>query len=225
MKNLGNITEITVKLESPNMDFEKLSFNQLTMLVGTNGTGKSLLMKVVWFLNMCFNSFEGLTIQQILDYTFQKPNFTGVFEGTFENGFISITMENGKITDLTINLEEDVVTSLPLYLSGNTRLFSQIETLYTLKNSISEDTFLELTPLYDIIFIMLYENKLPFTFTEHLKKTLGEFDPSFEGIESISLNEEKKFIVHYIGGESKFAHSLSNGQQSLLNIFTSQAIT
>jgi len=53
---LGNVKTLSMKLEDPKLEFEDIAFNQLSIFVGQNGAGKSLVLKMVWCMGICVHN-------------------------------------------------------------------------------------------------------------------------------------------------------------------------
>ena len=97
-KHLGHIKELSLDIDSPIiMTMPKIEFKNLALFVGTNGSGKSLILKLVWCAGMIGEAFiasEVLTMphnpidnaQYIFDKSFSNQNFNGKMNFIFEDG-------------------------------------------------------------------------------------------------------------------------------------------
>lgn len=134
------IKKISLKVNE--LELEGINFNHLTLLIGANGTGKSLVLKMNFFTVMLFNvaklmfgpsttanpeSFLNM-LTELLNDCFVECDFTGKLEAVMqgEKGEIcsgGITYENGKVTDAYFNDLEAYKEIYPLYMSSEARLF------------------------------------------------------------------------------------------------------
>lgn len=149
-KELGEVQSITIDITDPvQLKFENLNYRNLTLLTGLNGTGKSFVMKMTWvmatFINhvltavvhkLPYNQNPGM--QFLLDKTFTHNDLTGsVTMGYMFGNFITIELDQGKVTKLVLSLEENMVPSgQPIYMSSGTRLFSGVISYMRLRNSL-----------------------------------------------------------------------------------------
>ena len=207
----------------------------MNILIGQNGSGKSLINKLIFFASIYtvtelqfksmgkIDEFSRIHLdQQFFDGTFDYPEeFTGHLEVHFENGSLKCDIDQGILSKLITTYDKDVTSGVyPKYLSTTTRLFTSIEAILALSKHVSEEIILKRYRLYDIMHCNGLKHfainvcHLP----EDMVKTLKEhydFD-----IVSLTYNEEEcKFYYSNSEGVKKAVSTLGNGHQSILNMF------
>lgn len=185
LKPLGSINSINSDLFTVKLN--NFTINKLSLLVGMNGSGKTLTMILVWCISLivciylsCKNIAQcEAALQWIFDKSFEKNDFTGTVEVEYDHLELSFKMNNGKISDLLF-VERDKIdpksAGMPQFMSKNTRLFTDIiqyikvKKLMGLKGTIDLNNaqdiekLTEMYKLYDILFIekMLLKLSNPF---------------------------------------------------------------
>ncbi len=115
------VLEIGSKEDDFNMDME-IEFNQLNVLVGMNGSGKTLIMKFAWFAGYMLQVykvtmatenekteevFAGL-MQNVFNWTFDETgDITGtisVHDKTKEKFNFNVTFEEGRLSNFTMDV-------------------------------------------------------------------------------------------------------------------------
>ncbi len=245
-KQLGHIKELSLDIDSPTtMKMPKMEFNNIALFVGTNGSGKSLILKLVWCAGMigeAFISSEVLTMpynpidnaQYIFDKSFSNQNFNGKMNFIFEDkNNIAIEMEKGKVIDVNISFAKDLVQSgPPIFMSTETRTFDDITRYLQVRKMIGItgqidasnaslfEKILDMYKLYDAMFIERLINKLnkPYILKKDIKDTFKKYEIK-EEIESIGFDENKSEL-YFINskGEVKLLRNMSKGEQSLINM-------
>lgn len=159
---LGQIRNLTVDLEEKDSSFKfnsnptnGIELNKLTIFIGTNGSGKSMIMKLTWLCN--FIMFSRLAAKDSpaekeyveTDY-FMEMCFSKTFRNAedldckvkaqFECGSVlSFHYKNGDLVQYDINLQEGVDDGIkPIYLSSTTRLLTSIEDYISFKKDLNE---------------------------------------------------------------------------------------
>ena len=137
MANLGQIENCILTIEEPlKLVNLKLEFQELMLLVGTNGTGKTYILKLSWLVSTHVNmklaankigmSFdEKVNIEFLFNNTYFKAKTTGNYEFNFSSGInIKFTLLDGGCTFIETTIPENIdAASPPLFLSKETRLF------------------------------------------------------------------------------------------------------
>lgn len=229
---MSNVNNIKIKFNEIKFDLKNLK--ELTILVGKNGTGKSLVNKITWFINIVNATYHSSTllkidnINEVIIDILRKTFYDAAtlhleIEAEFETGNIELVIKDLNVESLNVTTKEkDIV--VPLYLSSNTRLFPAIQQI--LKNDILlSGGYIDVedvdVPLYDI----LYSVRLKEAFEKQ------DYVPFREDcIEMLKEHYELDFVamqcrnnVFYIkdstGKESQLSR-LSNGEQALINMMS-----
>jgi len=245
-KQLGHIKELSLDIDSPiKMQMPKIEFQNIALFIGTNGTGKSLILKLVWCAGMigeAFISSEVLTmphnpidnVQYIFDKSFSNQNFNGKMNFIFEDrNNIAIEIEKGKVIDVNISFAKDLIPSgPPVFMSTETRTFDDITRYLQVRKMVGVigqidasnaslfEKVLDMYKLYDAMFIERLISKLskPYILKKDVKDTFKSYEIK-EEIESIGFDENKSEL-YYINSkaEVKLLRNMSKGEQSLINM-------
>ena len=237
-------SKITLKIKEYNINFEDTDLNNLTLLIGQNGSGKSLINIFLWFcnfLNFCkYNKEIGelpkTLVQEYFSNIITQPISGIIMLHSNErrlnayNGYIEIVFEKGIVKHVKYNYIalDSSNFSKPYYLSTTTRLFDEHEKYLKLKTVLDEKQLLECFKIYDISFME----------TVHLickaglsLEKINEFFTNFKNFQRIYLNESgRNYYVDYENEKNEIlstkAASLSNGEQSMLmmNLINLQVI-
>lgn len=230
-RSLGSIETLSLNLEEFKMK-DEINFNKLTLLVGQNGTGKTLVNIMNWALTTAIN-IHILTkndLKDTLDYILSKSvntKFTGTLRIAFSSNVEMIAeLENGNVLKAEVhNLTDDIIPINIKYMSTNMRTFTQInqyiKTKKLLTSVANADEVFEIYKFYDIYLVESY--------LQHLsgKKTIpvdcgSDFDKKLEDIKFLRLNEDETEIEYGFEENGrlvfKSTSSLSNGEQSMLNM-------
>lgn len=167
------------------MDFD-IEFNMLSLFVGKNGTGKSVILKLTWIVSTILNNiiaankhklpitdFKPLS-QFYFDKSFDKQDITGDIHFEYTCGStILIKLDKGKVIDIIPTYNVDLEPGgQPQFMSTNIRLFDGIVNYMKLKkmlgitNSMDKFTDIELNKLcdmykiYDIIYMEMLFKKI-----------------------------------------------------------------
>lgn len=230
---LGHINsiqcDITAPLEMKAMDIE---LRNLSILVGHNGSGKSLILKLNWAFGTIASIFvlnpEAMTFidqqntaQFILNHTFESQNFHGTIGATFEKAQIKITLDNGTVTDLEFTAESNVTEATPpMFMSTTLRTFAQIDQYLKVEALVkTQEGMLELYRLYDIAFMERLKGRLSggLKVSEDVKKSLKDKFELRIDLDTVSI-EDKSVVYTDSTGKSGHLSHLSNGEQSLINM-------
>lgn len=228
-KTLGHIKTMKIKTDQPaKMDFD-MDYRSLTLMVGMNGSGKSLIMKYNWALSTIASMMVNtaplspplkMVAQDILNGTLEDQNIDGELGIVFERGTINVTLEKGVVTKADFKYEDHVKSAaVPIFMSKVTRTFSQIQQYLKLEKEVGQEKMLKMYRLYDILYIEKLKHHLTkgFKITENLRKALDGFDMAKHDIQELILENE---TIYYLNkkGEKKSMSTLSDGEQSLVNM-------
>jgi hypothetical protein len=246
MKNIGQIQSMSINITQPlTFKIDKIEFNKLCLIVGQNGAGKTLMLKMNWCFSWIANYFPVSAItnteidfkkefQLVMDKSFDDQNFDGKIEVFFENATIVAEFKNGEVVMLDYNADEGVIpNNLPTFMSKETRTFDTFVKYMKMKKALGiKSTFSTFTPeemkkvsdiykIYDLIFI---ERMLESIDCHMLDKDLKEALKKMFNIK----HEIDQIIVDYIDCELYGVNlstnkrfkltTLSAGEQSIINM-------
>ena len=233
-KPIGNIRSMTFKLEDPPLNIDEMELREIMILVGSNGSGKSLVLKFNWALAMITHSTIGArkmgapitvneTAQFVLDNTFVDQNFTGKVECFFENGTTSVELKDGKVTSAGVDLDPGVNSCpTPIFMSTDLRTFEQIKQFLKMEKMAGGDKekMLESYRLYDITYIESLKMKLSggLTLPSAFRDIMKNYELDKYDFREFFIEDE---TVKFKNGEGKARDlaTLSKGEQSLVNMF------
>ena len=251
-KSIGHIMAMSLDITQPTkFDIPKMDFNQLSIFVGKNGSGKSLIMKLNWCFSMIANYYaSGKLFNLIIDYkkqfqfimdkSFDEQNFDGKIEVFFENANVVAEFKEGKVTYVDFNSDESVTPNkFPVYMSVNTRLFSSFISYMQIKKTMgitntfqifTEQELLKLTNIYKLYDLLFIEQMLigmnGFTLTPEMKKTFNEQFEMKVVIDQILVDydESELYALNLTTLEKVKLTRLSAGEQSILNMLLAPKI-
>jgi predicted ATP-binding protein involved in virulence len=246
MSSLGHLNTITIELNQPfKLNIPEMQHRELMVLIGKNGTGKTFVLKLVWVVTMQlymkliakkigvpYNDKENL--QFLMDHSFTDNNMDGKLKFMYGVGdIINITMENGKVADVTYLLDENLTEgTMPIFMSKETRLFSDIvrylkfrKTLGIDPGVLNEADTLKLLELYRIYDIMYMEQLLQNIEQNTTPKLIELFNKHMHGFDEHfileTLRVDYKAGMIYIKQKDKpeeHIDKLGAGHQSLVNV-------
>lgn len=231
-KQLGNLGKLRIDIDQPmEMNFDT-EFNKIVLLVGMNGSGKSMMLKLHWALGTIMAYVlgakkAGVTVdtkavtQYIMDGTFSDQNFNGLIVAYFEKGTLEIRIENGKVTqagyELSAGVEE---AATPVFMSGTLRKFSEIDQYLKTEKIVTREKMPEMYRLYDIVFVERLKSMLAggYKAPETFKKSMLSFDGMDRyDFDTFSIENETVYFADK-EGKKRALSSLSAGEQSLVNM-------
>lgn len=236
-KSLGNVMNLKLDLTDPiKMNFDMQTLKEVTLLVGQNGSGKTMINKIVFFASFVtvidlavrngqtppeFAPFAelGKFAQYVFDNTFTEPTeFSGKITVHFENGSLTCDIEKGSLSKVMTTYDQDVTEgTYPKYMSATTRLFSSMEAILAMSDTMQDDV-LKYYKLYDIMHCVRMRH-----FAQNIS-TLDEdlvhqFKEDYD-FDVVALKYDKgKFLYTDSKGVTKLATTLGAGHQSILNMF------
>lgn len=239
-------TASTGQLKSMSFEYEDflnikdLELNQLSIFVGANGTGKTIIMIHAWifgFLSQMYvaSGKKGKMIamaSETFERCFDNLEWSGTCSGTFESGAkINITLEKGKVVMATAENYESIDDTIGVvYMSTTLRKFDALVTYLKMRNLAAKTTSSTLTEnqlseilknykLYDVMYCEKLINSLPVELPENIRKILKESYDFSDDIKSIDVDLVKNdFIATMENGTTKSICSYGAGHQAILNM-------
>jgi hypothetical protein len=229
-KQIGNITTVKFDITEPMKMQTEIEFKNLSIFVGQNGSGKTLIMKMIWFMNTVAAAAikykmipVGLSLEDIaqftMDHTFDNNNFEGSLQINYENGSIEVAFVGGKVVGVNPELEGLSEMATPIFMSKDARTFSQIKMIMQMKSTMTQEQMLKMVKLYDIVYVEYLSAKLKDTLvlSEPLKSSLEDYGMVKHDIQSLKLKDDSVYFTNS-KGEDHETINLSAGEQSILNM-------
>lgn len=234
---IGNVKNLKMEFETPEKFNFDIEYNKLNIFVGTNGSGKSFINKLVWFLSTVtiYNSeikkdpkFNNPNYAQfVLDNTFDDTkSITGNCTISFESGSETyIKIDKGEVIDFKVSIiDNGKKEGLPKYLSTSIRTFDDIKRYLLIRDTLdtlNEDLMKKMLKFYKIYECFTIESliaKHKFIDVEYLYNSLkGTFIEKLPKIKTIGLNSDD-FFFEFEDGSIKNLTSYSKGEQSIINM-------
>lgn len=249
-KTPGNINHITFDVTEP-LQFKELNmdFKQMNIICGTNGTGKTFLLKINWIFATVMNTVAAsreanqpvdakLMLQYFIDKSFKDHNMTGTFDVEFDNDCkLVLDISGGSVFKAEVIIPKDVKSGgQPLFMSTAMRKFEDIVAYMKVKKMLgldkgmpaTEEGMEKLTELYFIFDIIAVErlfiviDNLEESHYKLLTETLKKFDETFI-IKDMTVDYKKPDITYCNEeGTDSSVVLLGAGHQSLLNMVLMQ---
>lgn len=222
----NNIKSILIDLKQPISMKSELTMNKLSVLVGANGVGKTLFLKLHWAMAMigaiiCQRPQEDLkkTAQFVFDNTFTNNNFDGVIILNFDVGNVMVKFESGKIADAKIYELKPIPP--PIFMSSGMRTFDSMVLYLHARKGSKQEELLKIYKLYDIFYVEKLISRCPINLPERISKHLRQFD--FPEIKTVNVNLDScQFSIILENGEEKNLTTFGKGHQALLNMTIGQ---
>lgn len=168
-----NLGKVNIDLKNPDVSFDDMEFNKVTVLIGMNGTGKSFLFKLNFAITTGMKTICDFELErperekQLLEvlnfyfeHSFEDLEATGNIKIEYVDGIdkvaeIEIVLEKGKVTKaypvFYRNTEEDLDFPVIKYLSSDMRTFDSIKSYLKVRSTIlgkrtEEESEKQLTP-------------------------------------------------------------------------------
>lgn len=238
-KSLGHIKNLAINIDAPlKMEIPSMDFQSMVIMIGQNGSGKSLVLKLNWALATIISTVinaKGMGIpmdttmiaQHVMDNTFVDQDFNGEIIANFENGIIELVIEKGKVVRAGCENHPLVKNApTPIFMSTDMRTFDQIKTYLKMQKMLeSDEKMLEMYRLYDIVYVKILEQKLKggWNCTDAFKKSITGFD----GMEKYTYDsfyiEDDDVKLLDENGEVRSLTTFSKGEQSLINMILANA--
>lgn len=155
IKQFSGFTHTKINMIKPMPMNTGLEYNRLTLMTGLNGTGKTLLNKLMWASYTFFNMklVEKVTgikdteksdtevFQYIMDNTFDDQDFEGEFEYAMRDELLKVAfysfkfeINDGKVSNLDFSWPDDAMYGgSATYLSKEARDFGFVERYLKMK--------------------------------------------------------------------------------------------
>lgn len=238
IEQLGGVKKVECTFEAPlNMKLSSMDLNAINLICGQNGTGKSMLNKLIYFSTMTtYMHIEGSLkqiegdemkdkIQFVFNGVFDMPKeLSGYLKCEYERGMFECHFSAGEIMTGMFTCDKGVKhASYPKYLSTTTRNFVSIEAILDYAKLAEPTKLVSKYKLYDVMACGMLDqfarsiSDIPDEVVEMLKKF--EVD-----ICRLEMDENDRFVVTNSLGRKTFATSLSTGYQALLIMILSSAM-
>jgi hypothetical protein len=237
---IGHIHEMSVVCNNPDLKFNKpIEFRPLLLLVGPNGSGKTFVLVTSYFLGYLAQTIiqmriSGASINEEEMIKFLGKNVYNDFDllqgsvsCSYDSGaYLSVTFDNGNITNHVINIPDTVNTLTPIiYMSSNLRLFSSMEMYLKMRKLSNVFTLEQALPvmlqhykLYDATYVETLINSCPIKFTNIMKESLKKFDFT-DDIVSLGVDIfDCTFYVELANGKRKLLNTYGAGHQAIINM-------
>lgn len=225
-KNVEIVIEDSINLKG-------ISFNKLTLLVGANGTGKSLILKTSYLMASVMNTLHLIhefelkeeivipALQHLFDSVYEDPDFTGHCKVEYESSkgeptSIDLIYEKGKIKEYICTNIENWERTAVVYMSTEARLFNYMNGLLPALIDMQQlddvaiysdrfNAFLLEHRHYNASYVTMWLDAMPFEIPEELKESLRErFDFREEDIPNlIDIDRSEKKVFGLFGPENK----------------------
>jgi len=238
---------IDIHLENPKLNFDDITLSNISILVGPNGTGKTMILlnffattTIVNFLitGKMFDASSVKTLetaQFVYDTTFNDQNFTGAVKVTFDNNiFISIVLDNGKVMSVEHNLHKELKLFPAIrYMSTDIRSFDNISLYLRLRKTVTKESgtndliilneMLKNYKLPDVTYLELLIKLVPYSLTPKDKEVLLGY--GVEKVDSINVDLDVcDFYFTTDTNERKYLKSYGKGHQSIVNMYIGSII-
>lgn len=242
-KLLGQVRNIKINLSEPmKISIDSMDMRQVTLLVGQNGSGKTMINKFIFFGSMCtfldlayknnpevakafsvipdIEDFNKIA-QYFFKHTFSYPEeLSGELVVYFENGTFSCNMDKGEISKIFTSYDKGVNEGIcPKYMSTVTRLFTSVEAILAMDKVMPVDGVLEHYKLYDLMHC--YHLKQFATTISILSDDLIELLKDHYELDVVKLTYDDKsckFFYTNSENETRPVSALGAGHQSILNM-------
>lgn len=150
----------SIKLDDPALSIENMEMNDILILVGKNGTGKTFIMichyviqSILVAASQKVPNLEDLA-QIIFELCFDEVNWTGEMKFEDEHNFLEIIFDKGKVTKVNCTIRDEKAIRSPMYLSKNTRQFPfivsylQARKAFATQGKLDQQSFEKLSKMY-----------------------------------------------------------------------------
>ena len=232
------IKSMTFNLTSPiPFDNMEISLRELTLLTGTNGTGKTFMMVNTFCMSFVANSISNGSdtkevAQFVFVHSFSDQNIHGTIRTDFKDCYLTVTFDKGQVTDIEHNITDQVIP-LSVYMSSAMRKFDSISVYLKIRRRIEDmkrigirgkmvhplliNEMVKDFKLYDIVYIERLIKACPITISDQMLNSLETF-----GIRDILVTVDVdlgkcEFIVATNNGIKNLSN-YSAGEQAIINM-------
>lgn len=213
----------------PGIEMEKMKIDlkDLNILIGQNGIGKSLVMKITWVLNtisqliaMKQPNIEAQT-QYILDHSIPDNGMLGNMSIEYTTGAtVTVNLLEGKINGVHwVGFEKINEPTPVIYMSTEMRLFTSIKQYLALRKVLGVEKMAEHYKLYDIIYVERLIQKAPMSITGVSARSMLQMvnEGSNNELEKVEFSETD-FTGVWKDGSRKPLSQLGSGEQAVINM-------
>ena len=248
---IGHLKNIEVKLTEPiKMDVD-MTLNDIALFVGPNGSGKTLMLKLIWLTSSMINSHGAMANSvnydtdkagtELFNGTFDDNDFTGHIQANFQRANITFEINDGEVSKSIITMDHEVDHfAMPIFMSKTMRTFDSIDQYLKFRQMIGIHGELsikdaqraeQLQKMYKIYDIQYVESLIAKTINglEIQPQVLSSLH-GFGGMEKYNIKHIKydypsnKMLWFDDQGEEHKFTTMSAGEQSLCNMVFAQAI-
>ena len=251
-KSIGHIAKMSLNITQPQkFDIPEMNFHELSLFVGKNGTGKTLILKLNWCFSMIANYFAISKIakmnfdyakefQFIMDKSFDDQNFDGKIEAFFENMTVIAEFKEGKVMLVDASFDDGTMpNSVPIFMSKDTRLFDNFVKYMKMKKALgitanihgfNDEIYAKLSGIYKLYDIMFMEQMIEgldnYILSEDLKKKLAD-DFEIKAVLDkivIDYDECEIYTINTVTEEKTKITRLSSGEQAIINMLLANIV-
>lgn len=240
------MSNITVKIDDF-LQVQNMDINNLNLLIGYNGTGKSVILKLNWLFGMFHNIIIISKLNNIVDQELTK-SFNYLFENTFPetdwNGILEyqlttdeschFKLKDGKIESFVhFNYTSESEMLQCIYMSKDTRTFNSLDAMLAFRKMLvvqaKEEGLFKLNGLisqemsktykyHDVQLLEIYLYKCnSYTYT---KEEIESFSTNYNihNIHRLYIDEDKcKFVVEFVEKKDDGSTNIKIKSASLLS--------
>lgn len=246
---IGKLTQLALNIDTPlKMDSSVDYNNGINIMVGQNGTGKTLVLK----LNFALGTIMAIEIansrtaqnykaperamkwkevpesfnieklaQYVFDNTFTDQNFNGTIEAKWEKGSLSLDINTGTVILAIAKYGPEIDTPTPvIFMSSEFRTFDAINQYFKIKAKCETDEeMLQFFKLYDLMYCKMLQQRIGESY--EIPEPIQEALTGMMGEkwDIKSLScKSDGFYFTRENGEERNCASLSKGEQAILNM-------
>jgi len=176
-----------VDFDGETIELPPVEFGRVNVIVGANGNGKTLLLKIIWFINYCLYIYKILKVInptqadtlfkieliKIINLSFEYEETLScniIIDGNSGSDYtFGIEVENNKLVNFILNIDDnksfiDEVGGVPRFAGGDTRSFGRYENyvntleIFNITSINNHDDALKIRKFFRLYDIIFYEN-------------------------------------------------------------------
>lgn len=245
----GHVKSLSLDLTKPMAFKTDIELNALSVFVGKNGMGKSLVLKIIWALGFIADAahkakhamdkeMNSEEIRALAIFTFKNTftdfDFTGTMQLNYNSGhFIKVVLNEGEIDSLSYDILDMENVIQVKFMSANMRTFTDIKPFLFMRSTLKDKSegermgkLLEVYRLYDVIYVESLIRRCPIDISTSVMHQMKESFELEDNLVSFKYDEEKSdFYVVKDTGEKKYLTSYGAGHQSVINMFIANPIS